>query len=298
MSEQFSEATNFVSGQTYTWGSFDFTFTQNNSSNSNYHAGDAGVRFYQSDVLAVDGGNKVISKIEFTTYGGKTGPFTADCGTMTANTVWEGESSTVTFTASAQVRFSKITITYTEGEGGTEGGETAGGTLAWGSADFAAIQAAVGNELNATTLADVTATEDLIVNTDGITYKGLELSLGGGKFKFGTNYGVASQEGDKPTRIQVGGAGKLADMKQIISFEVPAAGTLKVDAVSSSKTEERPFAVAIDGNEVGQYTTVMQGQESTGEIFTIDCSAATAGSTIYVYSAKSGINFFTIEYTY
>lgn len=176
--------------------------------------------------------------------------------------------------------------------------ETPGGTLAWGSADFAAIQAAVGNELNATTLAAVTATEDLIVNTDGITYKGLELSLGGGKFKFGTNYGVASQEGDKPTRIQVGGAGNLADMKQIISFEVPAAGTLKVDAVSSSKDEVRPFAVAIDGNEIGQYTTVLQGQESTGEIFTIDCSAATAGSTIYLYSAKSGINFFTIEYTY
>lgn len=183
-------------------------------------------------------------------------------------------------------------------DGGTDGGETTGGTLAWGSADFAAIQAAVGDELNATTLAAVTATEDLTVNADGITYKGLELSLGGGKFKFGTNYGVASQEGDKPTRIQVGGAGKLSDMKQIISFKVPAAGTLKVDAVSSSKDETRPFAVAIDGNEIGQYTTVQQGQESTGEIFTIDCSAATAGSTIYLYSAKSGINFFTIEYTY
>ena len=180
----------------------------------------------------------------------------------------------------------------------TEGGndEPAGGVLAWGSADFAAIQNAVGDELNATTLADVVATDDLTVNADGITYKGLELILGGGKFKFGTNYGVASQEGDKPTRMQFGGAGNTG--KQVAVFEVPAAGTLKIDAVSSSKTEERPLVVAIDGTEVGQYTTVMQGAEATGEIFTIDCSAATAGSKIYIYSAKSGINLFTVEYTY
>ena len=180
----------------------------------------------------------------------------------------------------------------------TEGGndEPAGGVLAWGSADFAAIQDAVGDELNATTLADVVATDDLTVNADGITYKGLELILGGGKFKFGTNYGVASQEGDKPTRMQFGGAGNTG--KQVAVFEVPAAGTLKIDAVSSSKTEERPLVVAIDGTEVGQYTTVMQGAEATGEIITVDCSAATAGSKIYIYSAKSGINLFTVEYTY
>ncbi len=173
-----------------------------------------------------------------------------------------------------------------------------GGRLYWGSEDFAAIQAAVGNELNATTLANVVATDDLTVNADGVTYKGLELSIGGGKFKFGTNYGLASQEGDKPTRIQVGGTGKIADMKNMITFEVPAAGTLKIDAVSSSKDEVHPIAVAIDGTEIGQYDTVMQGQEASGEIFTIDCSAAKAGSTIYVYSAKSGVNFFSIEYTY
>lgn len=180
----------------------------------------------------------------------------------------------------------------------TEGGndEPAGGVLAWGSADFAAIQAAVGNELNATTLANVVDTDDLTVNADGITYKGLELILGGGKFKFGTNYGVASQEGDKPTRMQFGGAGNTG--KQVAVFEVPAAGTLKIDAVSSSKEEERPLVVAIDGTEVGQYTTVMQGAEATGEIITVDCSAATAGSKIYIYSAKSGINLFTVEYTY
>lgn len=180
---------------------------------------------------------------------------------------------------------------------GEQGGnEPEGGVLAWGSADFAAIQAAVGSELNATTLANVVATDDLTVNADGITYKGLELILGGGKFKFGTNYGVASQEGDKPTRMQFGGAGNTG--KQVAVFEVPAAGTLKIDAVSSSKEEERPLVVAIDGTEVGQYTTVMQGAEATGEIITVDCSAATAGSKIYIYSAKSGINLFTVEYTY
>lgn len=180
----------------------------------------------------------------------------------------------------------------------TEGGndEPAGNVLAWGSADFVAIQAAVGAELNATTLASVVATDDLTVNADGITYKGLELILGGGKFKFGTNYGVASQEGDKPTRMQFGGTGSTT--KQVAVFEVPAAGTLKIDAVSSSKDESRNLVVAIDGNEVGQYPTVLQGQEATGEIITIDCSAATAGSKIYIYSAKSGINLFSVEYTY
>jgi hypothetical protein len=181
-------------------------------------------------------------------------------------------------------------------EGGNQGG-TEGGVLAWGSADFAAIQAAVGAEtLDAAALANMTATDDLTINEDGVTYKGLELILGGGKFKFGQNYGVASQEGDKPTRMQFGGSGNTA--KQVAVFEVPAAGTLKIDAVSSSKTEERPLVVAIDGTEVGQYTTVMQGQEATGEIITVDCSAATAGSKIYIYSAKSGINLFSVEYTY
>jgi hypothetical protein len=181
---------------------------------------------------------------------------------------------------------------------GEQGGEESeGGVLAWGSADFAAIQAAVGAEtLDAAALANMTATDDLTINEDGVTYKGLELILGGGKFKFGQNYGVASQEGDKPTRMQFGGTGNTA--KQVAVFEVPAAGTLKIDAVSSSKTEERPLVVAIDGTEVGQYTTVMQGAEATGEIITVDCSAATAGSKIYIYSAKSGINLFSVEYTY
>ncbi len=197
------------------------------------------------------------------------------------------------YNGTAQVG-SAFYFSHEAGEGGGE--EPEGGVLAWGSADFAAIQAAVGAELNANTLANVVATDDLTVNADGITYKGLELILGGGKFKFGTNYGVASQEGDKPTRMQFGGTGNTT--KQVAVFEVPAAGTLKIDAVSSSKEESRSLVVAIDGNEVGQYPTVLQGQEATGEIFTIDCSAATAGSKIYIYSAKSGINLFTVEYTY
>ncbi len=180
---------------------------------------------------------------------------------------------------------------------GEQGGEEPeGGVLAWGSDDFAAIQAAAGAELNATTLANVVATDDLTVNADGLTYKGLELILGGGKFKFGQNYGVASQEGDKPTRMQFGGTGNTA--KQVAVFEVPAAGTLKIDAVSSSKEEARNLVVAIDGTEVGQYATVLQGQEATGDFITVDCSAATAGSKIYIYSAKSGINLFSVEYTY
>lgn len=174
-----------------------------------------------------------------------------------------------------------------------------GGRLYWGNDEFGAIADAVGQEtLDAAALANMTATEDLTINDDGITYKGLELLLGGGKFKLKTNQSIADPEGDKENRIQFGGKGDLAKNKQLLVFEAPAAGILKIDAVSSSSSAARPLAVAVDGVELGQYTTVLQGQEATGEIFTIDCSTVTAGSKIYLYSADSGINVFSIEYTY
>ena len=116
MSEYFTEATNLATaeGQTFTFGDFDFTFTKKNSNVSNYNASDMGIRFYQSDILKIDGKGKKISKIVFTTYGGKNGPFTADSGEFdSASKTWSGEAvETVTLTASSQVRFSKVEITW------------------------------------------------------------------------------------------------------------------------------------------------------------------------------------------
>lgn len=114
MSSCFSEATEFVSGTTYEWGSLSCTFTKNNNSTSNYNIGDQGVRFYQGDILSIKG-SKTIKKLEFVYYGGKKGPFTADSGEVSdsgSSVIWTGSADTVVLTASAQIRFNKIIVTY------------------------------------------------------------------------------------------------------------------------------------------------------------------------------------------
>ncbi len=183
----------------------------------------------------------------------------------------------------------------------TEGGndEPVGNVLAWTPADFKTVFEAVGAEtLDAAALATMTATEDLTINEDGITYKGLEFLLGsGGKFKFAAkNYSITVTEGDKPYRVQFGGTGSLT--KQVLIFEAPAAGTLKVEAVGTNATDIRTLIVATESAELGQFQTVVQGDEANGEVFTVDCSSVEAGEKIYLYSQKSGINIFNIEYIY
>lgn len=114
MSSCFSVATEFVSGTTYEWGSLSCTFTKNNNSTSNYNTGDPGVRFYQGDILSIKG-SKTIKKLEFIYYGGKKGPFTADSGEVSdsgSSVIWTGSADTVVLTASAQIRFNKIIVTY------------------------------------------------------------------------------------------------------------------------------------------------------------------------------------------
>ena len=70
MSDYFTENTN-VADQSFTFGDFGFSFTKNNNSTSNYNAGDGGIRFYQNDVMTIDGNGKTMTSIKFTTYGGK-----------------------------------------------------------------------------------------------------------------------------------------------------------------------------------------------------------------------------------
>lgn len=118
MTEIFADATenvNLTDGETYTWGGLSVTFTKVNSSNTNYNTGDPGLRFYQGDVLTFDAGDKVITKMEFSAYGGKEGPISADTGSVDeSGLVWTGESSVVAITAEKQVRFNKLTVTYQE----------------------------------------------------------------------------------------------------------------------------------------------------------------------------------------
>ncbi len=113
MSDYFTENTNVASteGSTFTFGDFQFTFTKfNQTSVSNYNASDAGIRFYQNDTMKIDAGSQTMTKIEFTFYGGKQGPLSADKGAVDGAT-WTGEASNVTFTATAQARFSEVKIT-------------------------------------------------------------------------------------------------------------------------------------------------------------------------------------------
>ena len=114
MSDIFSAATNLEDGKTYTWGSLSCTFTKKNNSVSNYNAGDKGVRFYASDILTIEAAKNIV-KLEFVTYGGKTGPFTSDVGSVekgSASNIWTGDSNKIVLTASAQIRFKEIKVTY------------------------------------------------------------------------------------------------------------------------------------------------------------------------------------------
>ncbi len=162
--------------------------------------------------------------------------------------------------------------------------------LYWGAEDLSALWkdafAGSTSDINAAALATATQISDMTINADGWTYKGLEFILGGGKFKFGENNNAA---GEKVARVQYGGSGSTA--KQVIVFEAPAGGTLYVEAASSSSSEDRPLAVSIDGGTAAEQTIT-----NATTVLKYDCAAAEAGSKIYIYSAKGGINVFSIRY--
>ena len=166
-----------------------------------------------------------------------------------------------------------------------------GTALAWGADDFTAVWAGFANstgDINAAALATMTETADLKKDADGFTYKGLSFLFGGGKFKFGQNNNA---DGVKATRFQYGGTGSTS--KQCVSFTVDAPGTLVVEAVSSSSSADRPLAVSVDDTEL-----TSQNALGSGAIrLTFDCSSATDGSKISIYSKNGGINVFSITWT-
>lgn len=184
------------------------------------------------------------------------------------------------------------------------GGDTTGNVLAWGQEAFNDIFVNALAEFTSDVKADNIMTAmtpiegKLTVSEEGFTYNGLSYSLGGGKFKFGVNQSISNPDGDKETRFQFGGSGKLADMKNILYFEAPAAGTMKIDAVGSNANDVRTLVVVTDNAELGQFEIALQGAEADGEIITVDCSTVAAGEKIYLYSKSGNINIFNIEYAY
>lgn len=162
----------------------------------------------------------------------------------------------------------------------------------WGADEFAAIWAGFGNstgDIAAAALTTMTETADLKKDADGFTYKGLSFLMGGGKFKFAQNNNA---DGQKALRFQFGGTGSLT--KANVSFKVDAPGTLVVEAVSGGDAA-RPLAVAIDGTELS--TQDVPDKTQNAAKLTYDCSSASAGSTITIYSKNSGINVFSIIWT-
>ena len=119
--------------------------------------------------------------------------------------------------------------------------------------------------------------------TESFVYGNLGFVTGGGKFKFGSDYGV--------DRAQLGGTGNPGT-KNCIQFKVAGSGALTVLARSSGDVA-RPLKVAVGAKEIGSKDV----PDKTGEIET--CSfevTASAGDLINIYSGSSGINIYDIQW--
>ncbi|MBQ8307328.1 MAG: hypothetical protein IJX56_00830, partial [Alistipes sp.] len=197
----------------------------------------------------------------------------------------EGETDVVIYPTGNGLCFWDVSYTYVAAPAKPE-------PLYWGKEELTAVWGAFGNvttDINVESLKTATPVSDLTFNADSWTYKGLEYCFGGGKFKFGENNNNA---GEKVVRMQ-SGTGDVSKLKQVFVFEAPAAGTLTVEACSSGDAA-RAVGVTID-------TTALATQDAPDKtnnaaLLTFDCSAATAGSKIYIYSTNSSINFFSFKY--
>ena len=128
--------------------------------------------------------------------------------------------------------------------------------------------------------------------TEDFICEDLYFFAGGGKFKFGENKNAA---GEKVARFQFGGSGNYEKNKQIVKFFVPGPGTLKVEAISSGDTE-RPLMVAIDGTPTVETGYSLPVKTETPIVVEVDCSTATSGSEIALWSGDSGINVFSVKW--
>ena len=135
---------------------------------------------------------------------------------------------------------------------------------------------------------------------------GLKYYVGSsGKWKVGSD-DTSLTDGTKINRIQFGGSGKPGNtpMQNVMELVVEGPGTLEMTIRSASKTDIRTLAVTMDGVAVtGSPFNAPVGLDSTNgtgdaaATYTIDCSAAKAGSVILLYSTNSGINLYDLTWT-
>lgn len=135
---------------------------------------------------------------------------------------------------------------------------------------------------------------------------GLKYYVGSsGKWKVGSD-DTSLTDGTKINRIQFGGSGKPGNtpMQNVMELVVEGPGTLEMTIRSASKTDIRTLAVTMDGVAVtGSPFNAPVGLDSTkgtgdaAATYTIDCSAAKAGSVILLYSTNSGINLYDLTWT-
>ena len=124
-----------------------------------------------------------------------------------------------------------------------------------------------------------------------------------GKWKVGSD-NTSLTDGTKLNRIQFGGTGKTDIMQNVMEFTADGPGTLEMTIRSGSKTEVRFMNVSIDGALVAgapfDAPKAPDSANATGDApatYTIDCSAASAGSKILIYTAGSGINLYDLKWT-
>ncbi|MCX4333520.1 MAG: DUF4957 domain-containing protein [Bacteroidales bacterium] len=157
----------------------------------------------------------------------------------------------------------------------------------------AAVPTSWGNDYFASAIVNY-GTGDL---TEGFVTGNLSYITGGGKFKFGENEVEINGTNGKYSRVQIGGTG-AAGTKASMQFIAGGPGKLTLTAIAGGDETEknRVLAVAIGDQNAGTIALPLLRSEGvvTG---TIDCSSASAGSLINIYSQNKGINVFEIVWT-
>ena len=109
----------------------------------------------------------------------------------------------------------------------------------------------------------------------------------GGKAKFKDDSGMY--------RLQFGGSGKVATMKNILELTVTGPGTITMKARSGGDAA-RVLMVEIDGVKTSAEGYSAPDKTADPVEIVVDCSAAKAGSKIHIYSTNSSINLYYFEW--
>ncbi len=219
-----------------------------------------------------------------------TGPYTDSEATVTSVS---GTSMTLsglsfgnyTYTVKA---ISSNTNDYTDSEasesvtlGVRETTETLGTNkeYSWGAEDFQFLASVFGDGTEV---------------TESFAYNGMYY-IGGSNFKFGLDDKALASDGSAAsTRVSLGGTGSTTNRTLILY--VGGSGTLTVEAGSGSDSSDRTlnYQVGTSGTATTLLTAPMRVNNAAKESVTI---TADAGTPVYIYSAGSGINVFSVTWT-